>query len=372
MPKRRSKENRGLPERWQLHHGAYYYRVPSGLEALWDGRKRFPLGKTLPQAYKTYAERVGTIDKANNVGQLLDRYALEVVPNKAPQSQAENQRAINRLRSIFGHVPLTHSRWPQLVYQYVDRRRKRVRLPDGTEHEERALTAAHRETEVLSHAFTKAVQWGYLSRHPFKEQVRLDGDLALKPRDRFIEDWEIVECLALPSRRKKGSVLAIQAYMRLKLLTGLARGDLLRLEPGRHFKDDGIHVQRHKTKDTTGKRTIYEWSEELRAAVALAVAARPVDLAPTLFCNRDGNGYFDEATGLAHGFDSMWQRFMDRVLRETKVTERFTEHDLRAKAGSDAESVERARALLQHADARTTQRIYRRKPERVAPLKRSF
>ena len=49
----------------------------------------------------------------------------------------------------------------------------------------------------------------------------------------------------------------------------------------------------------------------------------------------------------------------------TKVTEHFTEHDLRAKAGSDAESLELARALLQHADSRTTAAIYRRKPERV-------
>jgi integrase len=61
----------------------------------------------------------------------------------------------------------------------------------------------------------------------------------------------------------------------------------------------------------------------------------------------------------------MWQRFMDRVLAETKVRERFTEHDLRAKVGSDAVSLERARALLQHADSRTTERVYRRKPERV-------
>jgi hypothetical protein len=48
----------------------------------------------------------------------------------------------------------------------------------------------------------------------------------------------------------------------------------------------------------------------------------------------------------------MWSRFMDRVLAETKVQERFTEHDLRAKVGSDAASLEKARALLQHADAR--------------------
>jgi hypothetical protein len=61
----------------------------------------------------------------------------------------------------------------------------------------------------------------------------------------------------------------------------------------------------------------------------------------------------------------MWQRFLDRALAETKINERFTEHDLRAKVGSDAASLEKARALLQHADACTTARIYRRRPERV-------
>jgi len=100
----------------------------------------------------------------------------------------------------------------------------------------------------------------------------------------------------------------------------------------------------------------------------MAKQARPV-LSPYLFCNRKGEGYIDEETGLCDGWDSMWGRFMDRVLKETKVTERFTEHDLRAKCASDAESLEHARALLSHADARTTEAIYRRKPERVRPLK---
>jgi integrase len=52
-----------------------------------------------------------------------------------------------------------------------------------------------------------------------------------------------------------------------------------------------------------------------------------------------------------------------------RLSERFTEHDLRAKCASDAGSLEHARALLAHADARTTERVYRRKPERVKPLR---
>ena len=64
----------------------------------------------------------------------------------------------------------------------------------------------------------------------------------------------------------------------------------------------------------------------------------------------------------------MWQRFMTRVQIETKITERFTEHDLRAQCASDAQSLEHARALLAHADIRTTKAIYQRKHEFVEQL----
>ena len=111
------------------------------------------------------------------------------------------------------------------------------------------------------------------------------------------------------------------------------------------------------------------YRSELRAAVESAKAARPLHIAPFLFCDRKGQSYLDEETGQCHGWKSMWQRFFDRVLAETKVTEPFSEHDLRAKCASDAKSLEHARAMLSHTDARTTEAIYRRRPERVDPAR---
>ena len=213
----------------------------------------------------------------------------------------------------------------------------------------------------MSHALTKAVEWGYIDRHPFKREVRLEGEPA---RTRYVTDDEIVAALSLPSVRKRGSVRAVQAYIKVKLLTGLRRGDLLRLRTS-FLREDGVHV----TTSKTGKPVIYEWSDELRAAVESAKAARPVDISPFLFCTKRGEGYVNEKTGSASGWDSMWQRFMDRLIDEKRITERFTEHDLRAKVGSDAESLERARSLLAHADAKLTNRVYRRKPEVVKPLR---
>lgn len=361
MPRERSKANKGLPARWRLFHGAYYYRVPPGLEVMWDGKKSFRLSDKLNEAYQIWADRLKRYDKANTIGQLLDRYALEVIPTKAPASQTANLQQLPILRRVFGNHPLLPFP-PRLVYLYVDKRKVKKKDPKtgriiGGE------IAAHREIELLSHAFTKAVEWGYIDRHPFKDEIRLKGE---KPRDRYVEDWEIIEALSIDSKRKKGSVLAVQAYLRLKLLTGLAQGDLLRLQEDQ-LREDGIHNQRHKTANSTGKRTIYEWTPELREAVAMAKAARP-RVSTFLFCNNKGAGYVNERTGKAPGWKSMWQRFMIRVMEETKVKEHFTEHDLRAKAGSDAETLEQARALLAHADIRTTDRIYRRKAERVKPL----
>jgi integrase len=350
MPKKRKTENKGLPVRWRIMHGAYYFRVPPGSEASWDGKKQFRLGGTLPEAYKTWADRLGTIDDAQTIAELLDRYALEVVPTKGVTTQAHNAIAIRKLRSLLGPMSLTDLK-PRHIYQYIDKRAAKI--------------SARREIEVLSHAYTKAVEWGYLDRHPFKGEVRLDGE---KARTRYVEDWEIVECLSIESRRKAGSVLAIQAYMRLKLLTGMRRGDLLRLTMS-DLKDDGIHVMPGKTEESTAKRLIYEWTEQLREAVEMAKAVRPVKIAPWLFCNRRGECYFNETTGRAGGWDTMWRNFMTRVLEETKLKEHFTEHDLRAKCASDAETLEHAQALLAHADGKVTQRIYRRKPERVKPLR---
>ena len=60
---------------------------------------------------------------------------------------------------------------------------------------------------------------------------------------------------------------------------------------------------------------------------------------------------------------------MARVLDETKVNERFTEHDLRAKCASDGVTLEHVQELLAHADSKITKNVYRRKPDKIRPLR---
>jgi hypothetical protein len=55
-PQKRNKQHQGLPRNWRQKHGAYYYRVPKRERDRWDGKTEFRLGKTLAEAYRTYAD----------------------------------------------------------------------------------------------------------------------------------------------------------------------------------------------------------------------------------------------------------------------------------------------------------------------------
>jgi integrase len=74
--------------------------------------------------------------------------------------------------------------------------------------------------------------------------------------------------------------------------------------------------------------------------------------------------------GETSNFDSQWQRAMFKAIKETDLTERFQERDLRAKVASDVDTAEEAAQLLQHHSTATTKKVYRRKPETVLPIKR--
>lgn len=343
-PKPRKKENKALPKRWRLKHNAYYYRVPAGQEYLWDDKKEFRLGKTEVEAYRVWASRIELFTDAHTVGELLERYSIEVIPTKAPKSQESNLYSIKVLMPVFGSMAITAIK-PMHVYKFMDLRSKQGK------------TAANRDLEVLSHAFSKAIEWGLCETHPIKQKVK---KFSTPPRTRYVEDWEIEESLKVANP-------FLTAYIKLRLMLGLRRGDMLSIKLS-DLKEDGIHVTPRKTQTTTGKSSVYEWTDELRSAVK-QVKKIPCKVGSIwLFHTRGGKPYITEDSK-ANAFDSLWQRFMKKVLTETKVTERFTEHDLRAKVASDTE-IEHARQLLGHSSSEITDKVYRRKANKIKPLSR--
>ncbi|MEM7469300.1 MAG: hypothetical protein AAF387_20785 [Pseudomonadota bacterium] len=103
----------------------------------------------------------------------------------------------------------------------------------------------------------------------------------------------------------------------------------------------------------------------LKVAIENARALMPKDIAPNLFHTRRGKSYVTE-NDTTSGFDSIWRRWMLKCLDQGLVEERFSEHDLRAKTASDADTVERATELLGSGKA-VVKKHYRRKGRVVKP-----
>jgi integrase len=330
--------------RWKC--GAYRYRVPrwveqSTVDSVFNGKREYKLGKTQYEAALEYArvmrELEGPISAIVTMGDLMARYRAEVIPLKSPASQRSNIDSLKKLYPVFGQLA------PQdfdstFAFQYRDKRKE-------------APTSANRDLEVLSHLFSKAIEWGVLrnDQHPMRG---LRYKNITKPRDRYVTDDELGFALEVASP-------FLQAYINLKLALGLRKGDMLRLKLS-DKTERGIQAMNTKT----GKRTLYTLTPERERAWNDCLKIRPKKRTHfnLLFCTRDGQPYINEE-GRTSGFNSMWQRFMAKALEETELQERFTEHDLRAKVASDSDNAEQARKRMGHASEVTTRSIYMRKEE---------
>jgi len=335
-PRHRTKANSGLPKNWRHKHGAYYYRVPASERHRWEGKQDYRLGSTLHEAHRVYAQKQEHSGLVQTMAQLCDRYAIEVMPLKAQATQKSNQYSLRRIRRVFADNPVEAIK-PQHIYQYRDRMGK-----------DESQKKANLDLEVLSHMFTKAIEWGARGDHPMagKRVVKY----GLKARKRYVSDDEVIGfALTLPPKWQLFVSLAVWTGRRKAELLNLTRADLT---------DTGI-LFRNVKRD--GDSFVVGWTDELRAIVNGITSHRERVSALHLFHTRDGQPYIRD-DGTTSGFDSIWQRYM-RKWGESG-NERFTLHDLRAKRASDL-TLEQAQALLRHTTASMTQKTYRRKADVV-------
>lgn len=343
-PRKRNRENIGLPTRWTFQHGAYYYFVPPGQENHWGSKKLFRLGKTLSEAHACFAQRIGSFENIQTMAQLLDRYQFDIVTKKKAATQKSNLISIKRLRAVFADNSIKLIKAHHII-QYRDA----VTSSNGS-------TAANRDLEVLSHAFSKAIEWGHLENadHPMRG-LRLKNKK--QPRTRYVTDDELAIALTVASD-------FLLHYIHLKGLTGLRKGDLLSIRLA-DITDAGIEVTPRKTEHSTGRRKIIPMTPAISSAIDAITALHGRVTTLHLFCTRRGKPYIDD-DGTTSGFDSIWQRYMVKVM--ALGVERFTEHDLRAKVASDADA-DHAQELMDHANPEITDKVYRRKAKVVQPAK---
>lgn len=352
MPRKRKSENLGLPRRWTYQHKAYYFRVPRGHEPAWDNKKMFRLGSTLYEAHQEFGKRLGEMaTRSDKMQAVIDRYTHEVVPKKKHSTQRSNLFSIPRIRSVFGEMRIGNIE-SHHIFEYRDR----VTTENGA-------ISANRDLEVISHIFTKSIEWGYLKndQHPTRG-LRIKNKQV--PRTRYVTDEELALALSVASP-------FLKCYICLRGFLGLRKGDMLRLER-RIVSADCAKIAIAK-KSPAGQPEHYKYVQvtpALKEALQNVIALnRKFQSSDYLFCTRAGKPYISE-DGKTSGFDSIWQRYMKKVV--ALGVERFTEHDLRAKVGSDEDSDVEAQDILDHESVSTTKRVYRRKPEIKQPSKGFF
>lgn len=317
---RRRKNPEGLPDR-------VYRKGPSLYYVDYDNRWH-KLGRTKAEMYRALAE---LLDDARPPGlsEVIDRYIEHVLTRKAVSTRKVQAQQIERLRRTFGEMEPGAIR-PMHVAQYHDLR--------GHE----SPVAANRELALMSHVMRYAIRIGRCDTNPCATIQRHPE----KPRDRYVTDTEYnaVWNAATPP---------VRVLMDLSLLTGQRQADLIRLRRSQ-LQADGIHFKQGKT----GRSLIIGWSTNLRAVIAAAGRLTDVANATYVICTAKGQPYSSS------GVQSAWQKLMQKCVAENIVEERFTFHDLRAKAGTD----DTDGRLLGHMSDATLKRVYRRKPERFNPV----
>lgn len=340
---RKRRKHRNLPARVYVHRQQYRY-VPK-------------VGKPIPLAplgdyggmLRKLAEVLDKRPQLETFAGIFDRYELEVLPDKAPNTQREQSRQLKNLRAVFGHYKPHQLRQPDAA-RYRDVR------ANGTKATKGAPTAANREIELLKHVCTMAVEWGALDFNPLRGMRKV----RTSPRRRCPTDAEYLHVHALASPM-------VQCVMDLALLTGLRRGDVLSLTRD-CLTDDGLLYRPSKTEDSSGVTLLFEWTDELRAVVDRALSLPPQIRRGLqwIVCNRKGQQFSK------NGFDSVWARLMAKATGGQGAIERFEFRDLRRKSATDEVDELVASQRLGHTSTEITNRVYRVSPRKVQPLRRNI
>ena len=225
----------------------------------------------------------------------------------------------------------------------------------------RGATTANHTVGLLSHVFTKAIEWGICKEHPIKGKVVKKRP---KPTRRVPEIEEIQAALRCLNEKQ----LTLRDYVALKLMTGLRMTDMLSLKLS-DIKDDGLHVTPSKTSSTTGKGLIIEFEkgDDLWGTLeALKNQSKNIE-SFYLFSTRAGQPYIKEDKSCS-AFQSMWQRWQNKALKLDLIEKKFSEKSLRNRVGYDGESAEGVAELFAHSSTKTTRDHYRNAPSRVPPM----
>jgi integrase len=245
------------------------------------------------------------------------------------RTQRDYRRHVAHLRGWFGEMMADEMR-ARHFRDFMDVRKGRIQR--------------NKMMAVLSVAFSQAVgRWYMMEMNPCKDVIRHSS----RPRDREVTDKEYAAFKAMAPR-------SVQLAMELSVLTGQRQGDVIGLKWSQVDRDAGkISFRQSKT----GKRL----AVRIVPAIAniLDECEKRGEMGEYVIRRRDGHRYTSD------GFRAIWQRYQRRWAK--LGYERFTYHDLRARAAGKCKTVEEAMLLLGHQNISMTRRVYDRIERVVDP-----
>jgi integrase len=327
MGRRRTK-NQGLPKYMRRSKSSYYYEDPKTRECT----TLAPLDD-YAGALKALALILQANAPTNTLEQLWARYQVEELPKLAKKTQQNRRNDMKRPMKAFGPMKASDIE-PHHAWTYWRKRGE----TEQAKHEIRAMSAL----------LTYARQVGARSTdNPW-------FDLGLEVKNKKPRPY-VTDAMFYAVRDIAPPMLGLM--MDAAWCSGLD-GATLRMLERKHVTATGLLFERPKT-DKYQQIDGPDLVEILKSALRL-----PPQVRRYVFCARGGHPYS------ANGMQTAWQRLIRRAIKLGRLdkSQRYGMHDLRGKAGSEAETDEQAKNLLGHSDVKVTREHYRRLPQRGQAL----
>lgn len=333
-----------LPPRMRIRKGRYYYDTQA------KPRREIPLGADYGTALVEWAKLEGDgllpANTAPTFGMAWTKYRKDVLPSKAPRTQADNEKEAALLLKVFKDAPLGLIK-PQHIRGYLDTRGKAAKV------------RANREKALFSHIFNKAREWGYTAAPNPCAGVK---GFTEEGRDKYVEDAEFRAVYVW-------ACVPLRNAMDLAYLSAQRPADVLKATR-QHAQEGLLKVRQNKT----GAKLRIELIGRLGALVERLLHVQPGKVASAYLVRNENEQPLT--------YDAMTDRFEKarRLSIEAAIADgntalgeslrSFQFRDLRAKAASDLEDLRAAQGLLGHGQQSTTQGYVRaRVGDRVRPVK---
>lgn len=263
------------------------------------------------------------------VSDILDRFQRDYVPNLGERTQLDYARHCRDLKRWFGHFDADDLR-PKHFAEFMNVATGRIQR--------------NKQLAVFSVAMSEAVgRWYWAERNVCKDVKRHKS----RPRDREVKDGEY-------KRFRRTVPYKVRLAMELSVKTAQRQGDILSLK---WSQVDRVMNRIHFVQSKTGKRIGVKITRHLDRLLKLCERMAPAG--EYVIRRRDGKRYTSD------GFRAIWQRYQRRWKKAGH--ERFTYHDLRARAAGKCKNVQEAQQLLGHITPAMTIRVYERVEREVMP-----